>query len=136
MMETSLSANRDAHPCEPMESTCSPAGNTSVLRELEDRLRNTHAVAFFDKLTLSARVDDLYLEFARHHRGDDGLSLDSLRAQFDQLFNQVLAMVESRDPQLHRDIAHVRPRVWDMFTDPQVFARIPRSSHGGQSARD
>jgi hypothetical protein len=63
------SSNLVRTECQARAFVCeSPTVDASLLAELERRLTETHAVAFFDKLSLSARVDELTVRFAQHHR--------------------------------------------------------------------
>ncbi len=104
-------------------SNARPATTSLDLAALEDRLRSTHAIGVFTKLSLKNQVDDLLGQFrAFHARKQPPLS--ELRQQYDVLLMKVMSLLQDGDPPLAAEISSSREALWDILTDPQKFAKL------------
>jgi hypothetical protein len=93
------------------------------LAGLEDRLKSTHAIGVFTKLSLKNQVDDLLAQFrAFHVRKAPPLS--ELRQRYDGLLLKVLSLLQDGDPSLAAEISGSREALWGILTDPQKFAKL------------
>jgi hypothetical protein len=91
---------------------------------LEQRLRDTHSIGVFTKLSLKNQVDDLLNQFRAFYRGQSKASLDELRQRYDLLLLKVLTLLQDGDPSLAAAISSSREAIWGILTDPAEFAKI------------
>jgi hypothetical protein len=94
------------------------------LASLEQRLRDTHAIGLFTKLSLKNQVDDLLKEFRAFHSGQTGGALADLRQRYDLLLLKVLTLLQDGDPQLASAISASREALWNVLADPEKFAKL------------
>lgn len=97
---------------------------TLDLAALEQRLRDTHAVGLFTKLSLKNQVDDLLDQFRTLYRRQAKMPPASLRQQYDLLLLKVLSLLQDGDPPLAAAIASSREAIWSILADPQKFSSI------------
>jgi hypothetical protein len=111
----------------PPERTTPPADHASTapasekrtaaaldLASLEQRLRDTHAIGVFTKLSLKNQVDDLLDEFRAAE----------LRQRYDLLLLKVLTLLQDSDPPLASAISASREAIWGILTDREKFQKI------------
>ncbi len=106
------------------EGAAQPAAPALDLNSLEQRLRDTHAIGVFTKLSLKNQVDDLLAAFRAFHNKQPGKSLMQLRQQYDVLLLKVLSLLQDGDPSLAAAISSSREAIWGILTDPQKFSKI------------
>jgi hypothetical protein len=94
------------------------------LADLEQRLRDTHAIGVFTKLSLKNQVDDLLNEFRTLYKGPDKRPTAQLRQQYDLLLLKVLTLLQDSDPSLAAAISSSREAIWGILSDPDKFAKI------------
>jgi hypothetical protein len=94
------------------------------LASLEQRLRDTHAIGVFTKLSLKNQVDDLLDQFRAFYRGQVAIPLAALRQSYDLLMLKVLSLLQDSDPPLANDIVASREAIWGILKDPAKFATI------------
>ncbi len=104
----------------PAEPAASP---TLDLPALEERLRETHAIGVFTKLSLKNQVDDLLDQFRAFHDGQIKVPLAELRQRYEQLLLQVITLLQDSDAQLAKAIASSREAIWHVLADPKTFAK-------------
>jgi len=127
----------DARPGKQADSTGAPrapavqtpASNSAPtptldLAALEQRLRDTHAIGVFTKLSLKNQVDDLLGEFRALYQSQDKHPPAELRQRYDQLLLKVLGLLQGGDPSLAAAIASSREAIWSILSDPEKFAKI------------
>jgi hypothetical protein len=101
-----------------------PAPPALDLTALEQRLRDTHAIGVFTKLSLKNQVDDLLNQFRAFHSGQSKAPLTQLRQQYDLLLLKVLSLLQDSDHELAAAISSSREAIWGILRDPQKFAKI------------
>jgi hypothetical protein len=106
---------------EPARSAASPSLD---LASLEQRLRDTHAIGVFTKLSLKNQVDDLLGAFRAYYRGTLKVPLAQLRQRYDLLLLKVLTVLQDGDPSLANTITASREAIWGILADPQKFASL------------
>jgi hypothetical protein len=129
--------SRPVQPSAPAEGTTRPPRQAIVatapgklptptlnLASLEQRLRDTHSIGVFTKLSLKNQVDDLLNQFRAFYRGQSKASLDELRQRYDLLLLKVLTLLQDGDPSLAAAISSSREAIWGILTDPAEFAKI------------
>ena len=101
-----------------------PETPTLNLADLEQRLRDTHAIGVFTKLSLKNQVDDLLSAFRTLYKGPDKRPSAELRQRYDLLLLKVLSLLQDSDPQLAAAISSSREAIWGILSDPNKFAAI------------
>jgi hypothetical protein len=101
-----------------------PASPTLDLAGLEQRLRETHAIGVFTKLSLKNQVDDLLDQFRGFYDGQIKVPLADLRQRYEQLLLEVVTLLQDADAQLANAIVSSREAIWGVLTDPKTFAKI------------
>lgn len=114
-----------APPAAPaVASIKGPGTPTLNLADLEQRLRDTHAIGVFTKLSLKNQVDDLLNAFRSLYKGPDKHPSAELRQRYDLLLMKVLSLLQDGDPLLAAAIASSREAIWGILSDPNKFAAI------------
>lgn len=116
-------------PLPPSSSAPAPASTPNAsptlnLADLEQRLRATHAIGVFTKLSLKNQVDDLLNAFRELYRGPDKHPSAELRQRYDLLLLKVLTLLQDGDPPLAAAISSSREAIWSILADPDKFAKI------------
>lgn len=101
-----------------------PATLALDLAGLEQRLRDTHAIGVFTKLSLKNQVDDLLGQFRAFYRGQLKVQLADLRQRYELLLFKVLTLLQDSDRDLAEAIAASREAIWGILSDPQKLAQI------------
>ena len=109
-------------PAAPAPSVASVAALD--LHALEQRLRETHAIGLFTKLSLKNHVDDLLAQFKAFHQGQSQLSLAQLRQNYEVLLLKVVSVLQDADPALAGAVSSSREAIWSVLQDPKKFAAI------------
>jgi hypothetical protein len=94
------------------------------LASLEQRLRDTHAIGVFTKLSLKNQVDDLLAQFKSFHHGQTPPTLAQLRQEFELLIIKVISVLQDGDAALAATVSSSRDALWSVLSDPQKFAQI------------
>jgi hypothetical protein len=127
--ETTSAAAAAIHPPSPPAAAArapTAAGATPALdlTALEQRLRDTHAIGLFTKLSLKNQVDDLLAQFKAFHSGGSRVSLTELRQKFELLLVKVVTLLQDNDPSLAAAVSSSREALWGVLSDPKKFANI------------
>jgi hypothetical protein len=101
-----------------------PAAPTLDLDGLEQRLRDTHAIGVFTKLSLKNQVDDLLNQLRGFHEGHVNVPLTELRQRYEQLLLKVVTLLQDADEPLAKAVASSREAIWGILADPKSFAKI------------
>jgi hypothetical protein len=94
------------------------------LAALEQRLRDTHAIGLFTKLSLKNQVDDLLAQFREFHQGQSTITLAELRQHFELLLLKVVSLLQNGDAQLAAAVSSSRDAIWAVLVDPAKFSKI------------
>jgi len=110
-------------------STALPTGTASPgpsldLASLEQRLRDTHAIGVFTKLSLKNQVDDLLAQLRAYHHGQAEPTLAQLRQRYELLLLKVVTLLQDGDAPLATAVSSSREAIWGILTDPRKFAQI------------
>jgi hypothetical protein len=116
---------------EPKSATAAPPSTSTAakpasldLDSLEQRLKDTHAIGVFTKLSLKNQVDDLLDDLREFHKGASKLPQSVLRQKYDLLIMKVLSLLQNGDPPLASAISSSREAIWQILMDPGKFAKI------------
>ena len=128
---TSAAAEAIRPPSPPSPAAAAAHPRTAVgatpaleLTGLEQRLRDTHAIGVFTKLSLKNQVDDLLAQFKSFHNGGSKVSLVELRQKFELLLLKVVTLLQDDDPSLAAAVSSSREAIWGVLSDPKKFANI------------
>jgi len=125
---SALPANGAVANAATTPSAASPTGAVAApaldLKTLEQRLRDTHAIGVFTKLSLKNQVDDLLAQFKSFYGGRSQLTLVQLRQKYEVLLLKVVSVLQNDDPQLASAISSSREAIWNVLADPKSFANI------------
>jgi hypothetical protein len=94
------------------------------LTSLEQRLRDTHAIGIFTKLSLKNEVDDLLAHFKSFHQGQVPPTLTQLRQTFELLLIKVVTVLQDGDAPLASAVSASREALWSVLADPQKFNHL------------
>jgi hypothetical protein len=111
----------------PDKGPAGPAASalpTLSLSDIEQRLRDTHAIGVFTKLSLKNQIDDLLGQFRAYHLKQTSTSLPQLRQRYDVLLQKVTDLLQSGDAPLARDIFSSREAIWSILTDPTKISQL------------
>jgi hypothetical protein len=97
---------------------------TLDLTALEQRLRDTHAIGVFTKLSLKNQVDDLLSQFKAYHGGQSKFTLADLRQRYELLLLKVVSLLQDGDAPLASAVSSSREAIWGILSDPDKFAHI------------
>lgn len=101
-----------------------PVSTALDLTSLEQRLRDTHAIGLFTKLSLKNQVDDLLQQFRAFHTGQSKPMLAELRQKYELLLLKVVSLLQDGDPPLAAAVSSSREAIWGILTDPEKFSKI------------
>jgi hypothetical protein len=104
-----------------------PASPPLDLAGLEQRLKDTHGIGLFTKLSLKNQVDDLLGAFRAFHGGQTQPPLADLRQRYDLLLLKVLTLLQDGDPPLASAISASREAIWALLADRDKFQKIQMS---------
>jgi hypothetical protein len=105
-------------------ATPSPAPAALDLASLEQRLRDTHAIGVFTKLSLKNQVDDLLAQFRAFYAGQGGLTLTGLRRSYEHLLVKVVTLLQDDDPGLASAVSSSREPIWAILSDRNRFDNL------------
>lgn len=105
----------------PAASAGPPALN---LTSLEQRLRDTHAIGVFTKLSLKNQVDDLLAQFRDFYTGKGALTLTQLRRSYELLLMKVVTLLQDDDPGLASAVASSREAIWGILSNRTTFNNL------------
>lgn len=109
---------------QPVAAEAAPSASSLDLSALEQRLRDTHAIGLFTKLSLKNQVDDLLAQFRTFYEGASGITLGELRQKYELLLMRVVSLLQDGDPALADAVLASRAAIWDVLSDPKKFAAI------------
>ncbi|HYL71593.1 MAG TPA: hypothetical protein VEY89_09880, partial [Candidatus Dormibacteraeota bacterium] len=94
------------------------------LASLEQRLRDTHAIGVFTKLSLKNQVDDLLAQFRDFYAGKGALTLAELRRSYELLLIKVVTLLQDGDPGLAGAVAASREAIWAILSNRTSFSKL------------
>jgi hypothetical protein len=97
---------------------------TLGLAEIEQRLRDTHAIGVFTKLSLKNQIDDLLGQLRAYHLKQTSVSLSQLRQRYDVLLQKVIGLLQSGDAPLAKDISSSREAIWSLLTNSTTISQL------------
>ncbi len=96
----------------------------SKLDELFEHLNQTKAIGVFTKLSIKNNATRLQKSFAVYHQGKRPPNLKELRERYDLMVQEMLILVQEKDPELARVIHATRLLLWSYLSDPEKYKSI------------
>jgi hypothetical protein len=97
---------------------------TLGLAEIEQRLRDTHAIGVFTKLSLKNQIDDLLGQLRAYHLKQTSVSLPQLRQRYDALLQKVIGLLQNGDAPLAKDISSSREAIWSLLSNSTTISQL------------
>ena len=94
------------------------------LNELFEQLNQTKAIGVFTKLSIKNNATRLQKSFAVYHQGKRPPNLEELRERYDLMVQEMLILVQDKDPELTRIIHEARLLLWSYLSDPEKYKYI------------
>jgi hypothetical protein len=105
-------------------AVASPVPPALDLTSLEQRLRDTHAIGVFTKLSLKNQVDDLLAQFRTFYAGQGSPTLAGLRRTYELLLMKVVTLLQDDDPGLANAVVSSREPIWAILSDRNRFNKL------------
>ena len=90
----------------------------------QQRLRETHCIGLFTKLSLKNQVDDLLERVRTYYRAQGKPPPTSLRQNFDGLLLKVITLLQDGDPTLAAAITSSKEAIWGILADPAKLSNM------------
>ncbi len=98
------------------------SGNADpTIDELLDRFASTKSIGVFTKLSIKSNVTRLNKSFGVYHQGERPPILEELKERFDLMVQEMVLLVQNKDPELARDLYAARLLLWSSFADPDKY---------------
>ena len=94
------------------------------LEELLDRFASTKSIGVFTKLSIKSNVTRLNKSFGVYHQGERPPILEELKERFDLMVQEMVLLVQNKDPELARDLYAARLLLWSYLSDPDKYISI------------
>ena len=91
------------------------------LEELLGRFAKTKAVGVFTKLSIKGNVTRLNKSFGVYHQGKRPPILEELKERFDLMVQEMVLLVQNKDPELAKDLYAARLLLWFYLSDPDKY---------------
>jgi hypothetical protein len=98
-----------------------------ILDELLDRFVTTKSVGVFTKLSIKGNVDRLNKSFAIYHDGNRPPNINELRQRYDLMVQEMIMIVQKKDPDLAKDFYDARLLLWSYLAEPEKYASYMRN---------
>ena len=92
------------------------------LESLEQRVRTSSALGFFDKIKLKFEVDELIQSVSNFYNDKSHESVRVLRVRYEALLSKALELLQ-KDTELRRELSSSREVLWKMLLDPVRFVK-------------
>jgi hypothetical protein len=92
------------------------------LESLEQRVRTSSVLGFFDKIKLKFEVDELIQSVSNFHNDKSHESIKVLRVRYEGLLSKALELLQ-KDTELRQKLSASREALWKMLLDPVRFAK-------------
>lgn len=106
----------------PLAETEAVTHEALNLSTLEERLKDTKAIAVLKKLSLKGEIDSLLAQF-REAQPRGRAEVAKLRAPYNALIDKTYALLK-KDPALGVDLLASREAIWGVLSDPTQFASL------------
>jgi len=94
------------------------------INDLYDHLSQTKSIGIFTKLSIKNNTTRLNNSFAAYHQGERPPNIKELRERYDLMVQEMMVLVQGKDPELARKIHETRLLLWSYLSDPEKYNLI------------
>jgi hypothetical protein len=98
------------------------AGVDPVVNELLQRFSDSKAVGVFTKLSIKNNITHLNQSFGTYHQGKRPPTIEELRESYDLMVQEIMVLIQNKDPVLARDLYETRLLLWSYLVEPDKYA--------------
>jgi len=104
------------------EAVAADSGSADpTIDELLDRFASTKSIGVFTKLSIKSNVTRLNKSFGVYHQGERPPILEELKERFDLMVQEMVLLVQNKDPELAKDLYAARLLLWSSLADPDKY---------------
>ena len=96
----------------------------TTIDELVDRFAKTKAVGAFTKLSFKGNFTRLNKSFGVYHGGKRPPTIEELKERYDLIVQEMIVLVQNKDPDLARDFYAARLLLWSYLADPDKYVSL------------
>jgi len=94
------------------------------INDLYDHLSQTKSIGIFTKLSIKNNTTRLNNSFAAYHQGERPPNIKELRERYDLMVQEMMILVQGKDPELAHKIHETRLLLWSYLSDPEKYNLI------------
>jgi hypothetical protein len=98
-----------------------PVSENIDIAKIRALLKSAKGVSLVDKIELRQHLIAFTEEFYKFHKGTSERTLAQLRAQFEKLHRQIVALLSPENPQVSTYIEQARVALWSAYSDREAF---------------
>ncbi|MEJ2119463.1 MAG: hypothetical protein P8Z76_01920 [Alphaproteobacteria bacterium] len=98
-----------------------PVSENIDIAKIRALLKSAKGVSLVDKIELRQHLIAFTEEFYKFHKGKSERTLAQLRARFEKLHRQIVALLSPENPQVSTYIEQVRGALWSAYSDREAF---------------
>ncbi len=107
------------------EAVAADSGSADpTIDELLDRFASTKSIGVFTKLSIKSNVTRLNKSFGVYHQGERPPILEELKERFDLMVQEMMLLVQNKDPELAKDLYAARLLLWSYLADPDKYVSL------------
>jgi hypothetical protein len=91
------------------------------LDELLERFNRTEAIGIYTKLSVANNVTRLNKSFGLYHQGKRPPTIEELKESYDLMVQEIILLVQNKDPELARDFYAANSLLWSYLSDPDKY---------------
>jgi len=92
-----------------------------TIDELLERFTHTEAIGVFTKLSIKNNVTRLNQSFGLYHQGKRPPNIEELKERYDLMVQEMIVLVQNKDPELAKDLYAARLLLWSYLADPEKY---------------
>ena len=101
------------------------SGNTNPeIDKLYEDITNTKAIGLFTKLSFRNNAMSLHESFGKYHQGSRPPTLDELEQRYELMVQEIMTLVQDKDPALADEIQQKKDLLWMTMIDPESYESI------------
>jgi len=104
------------------EAVAADSGSVDpTIDELLGRFASTKSIGVFTKLSIKGNITRLNKSFGVYHQGERPPIFEELKERFDLMVQEMVLLVQSKDPELAKDLYAARLLIWSYLADPDKY---------------
>jgi hypothetical protein len=94
------------------------------INALYESISQSKSIGVFTKLSIQNNATRLNKSFEEHHNGKRPPNIKELRERYDLMVQEMMVLVQGKDPELAREIYETRLLLWSYLSDPEKYKSI------------